>query len=78
MFLDLQDPDPELFVRLRIQIVISSSKKVRKTSISTVLRLLYDFLSFKNDVNVPSKVRNKQKNMVGIGTCLQESDCPDS
>jgi hypothetical protein len=29
--------------------------------ISTVLRLLYDFLSVKNDVNVPSK-NNKRKN----------------
>ncbi len=30
-------------------------KKVRKTFISTVLRLLYEFLSLKTDVNVPSK-----------------------
>ncbi len=33
---------------------------VRKTLISTVLRVLYDFLSLKNDVNVASK-SNKQK-----------------
>jgi hypothetical protein len=32
----------------------------RKTSITTVLRLLYDFLSLKNYANVASK-SNKQK-----------------
>ncbi len=37
-------------------------KIVRKTLIPTVLRLLFDLLSLKNDVNVPSK-RNKQKNL---------------
>ncbi len=37
------------------------AKKVRKTLIPTVLWLLLDFLSLKNDVNVPSK-SNKQKN----------------
>ncbi len=37
--------------------------KVRKTLIPTVLRILFDFLSSKNDVNVPSK-SNKQKNFV--------------
>ncbi len=36
------------------------AKIVRKILISTVLRLLYDFLSLKNNVNVPSK-SNKQK-----------------
>jgi hypothetical protein len=30
------------------------SKKVRKTLISTVLWLLYDFLTLKNDDNVPT------------------------
>ncbi len=38
------------------------TKIVRKTLIPTVLWLLYDFLSFKNDVNVASK-SNKQKNL---------------
>ncbi len=37
------------------------AKIVRKTRILTVLWLLLDFLSLKNDVNVPSK-SNKQKN----------------
>ncbi len=36
------------------------AKRVRKTLIPTVLWLLLDFLSLKNDVNVPSK-SNKQK-----------------
>jgi len=40
---------------IRIQILLSSSKIVRKTLIPTVLWLLVDFLSLKNDVNVPSK-----------------------
>ncbi len=40
----------------------SSSKNSRKTLISTLFWLLYDFLSLKNDVNVPSK-SNKQKNL---------------
>jgi hypothetical protein len=37
------------------------AKIVRKTLIPTVLWLLFDFLSLKNDVNVPSK-SNRQKN----------------
>ncbi len=37
------------------------AKLVRKTLISTVLGLLFDFLSLKNDKNVPSK-SNTQKN----------------
>ncbi len=66
MFLGLLDPHPIhiLFVRIRIRILPSSTiKKWRKTLISTVLWLLYDFLSLKNDVNVPSK-RNKHNNLL--------------
>ncbi len=37
------------------------TKIVRKTFICTVLRLLYDFLSLKNDVNVPSKRKRQKK-----------------
>jgi hypothetical protein len=37
------------------------AKKVRKTLIPTVLRLLDDFFYLKNDLNVASK-SNKQKN----------------
>jgi hypothetical protein len=36
------------------------AKIVRKALIPTVLWLLFDFLSLKNDVNVPSK-SNKEK-----------------
>ncbi len=39
------------------------AKIVKKTLISTVLRLLYDFLPMKNDVNVPSQ-SNNQKNVL--------------
>jgi hypothetical protein len=37
------------------------AKKVRKTLIFTILMLLYDFLSIKTDINVPS-ISKKQKN----------------
>ncbi len=55
--------------RILIRILLSSSKNtvVRKTLIPTVLWLLYDFLSLKNDVNVPSK-SNKHKNFKFIFT----------
>ncbi len=36
------------------------AKIVRKILIFTVLSLLYDFLSFKNDVHVPSKITQKK------------------
>jgi hypothetical protein len=63
MFLGLPDPDPlvrgtdpdpspDFYHQTKIE---------RKTLIPTVLSLLYDFLSLKNDVNIPSK-NNNQKN----------------
>ncbi len=58
-FLGLPDHDPSLFVR--IWILTSSSRTVRKNLIYTILWLLHDFLSLKTDVNVPSK-SNKKKN----------------
>jgi hypothetical protein len=42
--------------------VYHQAKIVRKTLILTVLRLLIDFLSLKNYVNVPSR-SNKQNNL---------------
>ncbi len=62
MFLGLPDPDP-LVKRYGFgsESFYPQAKLVRKTMIPTVLRLLYDFLSFKIYVNVPSK-SNKQKN----------------
>jgi hypothetical protein len=51
IFLGLPDPDP----------FIIKQKMVIKTLIPTLLRLLYYFLSLKNDVNVPSKVISKKR-----------------
>jgi hypothetical protein len=68
MFLVLPDPYP--FVRgtdpdPAPRILQSSSKKgKKKTSIPTVLRLLDDFLSLKNDANASKS--NKQKNFEKI------------
>ncbi len=62
MFLGLLDPDPDSLVKGTdlSGYFCHQAKLVRKTLILTVLRLLYDFLSLKNDVNVVSK-SNKQK-----------------
>jgi hypothetical protein len=51
MFLGLPDPDPS--------IVMQNSKKNLD---SYYFATLFDFLSFKNDVNVPSKSK-RQKNI---------------
>ncbi len=51
-FLGLQDPNPSLFVRIRIRILPSSTNKVIKNLISINLWLLYDFLFLEIDVNV--------------------------
>jgi hypothetical protein len=61
MFLGFPDPDP--LVRCMDPDPDLQTKIVRKTLIPTVLLLLLDFLSLKNDANVPSKrTGNKQKN----------------
>jgi hypothetical protein len=57
MFLGLLGPDPDP------SITIHQAEILRKTLISTALRLLFDFLSLKNDVLVPSK-SNMQKNFL--------------
>ncbi len=49
----------------RIGSIHQQAKKLRKILISTVLWLLCDFLSLKNDVNVTSK-RNKHKKVKNI------------
>jgi hypothetical protein len=57
------DPDPYLYHQEKI---------VRKTLIPTVLCLLLDFLSLKNDVNLPSKVISKKtlfKNWFFVPKC---------
>jgi hypothetical protein len=65
MFLSLPDPDPSLFVRIRV--LTSTSKKERKgkTLFSTLLCLLFDFSSLKAYVNVPSKTK------AGSGSVIQ-------
>ncbi len=49
------------WIRLRIRMLLPSGKNT-KTLVSTILLLLFDFLSLKNDVNVPSK-SNKMENL---------------
>ncbi len=60
MFLSLPDPDSSLFCADGDPDPSINNQKVRKTLILTIFRLLFDFLSMKIDVNVPSK-SNKQK-----------------
>ncbi len=64
MFLGLQDPDPDPLGRLwiRIRILLLSCKNSKQNLDSYYLVTLFDFLSLKNDVNVPSK-SNKQKKL---------------
>ncbi len=49
-------------VWIRIRILLSSCKNSKKNLDSYYLVTLFDFLSLKNDVNVPSK-SNKQKKL---------------
>ncbi len=51
----VMDPDPD-------PSIIKNATIVRKTLIPTILWTIFDFLSLKNDVNVPSK-SNKQKKL---------------
>ncbi len=54
MFLGLQDPDPDPSIIMQ--------KNSKKNLDSLYFVTLFDFLSLKNDVNVPSK-SNKQKKL---------------
>jgi hypothetical protein len=66
MFLSLLDPDSDPLLRGTDQDPSIIKQKIgRKTLIPTVLWILYDFLSLKNDVNVASK-SNKHKNLEKI------------
>jgi hypothetical protein len=62
MFLGLLDPDPDLLVRCMDPDPDPSiiKQKCKKNLSFTVLCILFDFLSLKNDVKVPSK-SNMQK-----------------
>ncbi len=63
-FLGLLDLDPDPLVRGTDQDPsIIKQKVVRNTLIPAVFRLLYDFLSLKHYVNIPSK-SNMQKNFL--------------
>jgi hypothetical protein len=69
MFFGLPDPDPlAQCIRIRIWILLLSSKNERKTWISTVLLLPYDFLLLKNDVNVVSKSNKQLTKIAGSGS----------
>jgi hypothetical protein len=61
VFLGLLDPDPDPLVeRDRSGSFYHQAKILRKSLVPTISWLLYDFLSLKNKVNVPSK-SNKTK-----------------
>jgi hypothetical protein len=63
MFCGLPDPDPLVRAEVGIWILLSLSKDSKKNLDSyRFVTSLYDFLSLKNDVNVPSK-SIKQKNL---------------
>ncbi len=64
MFLGLLDPDPDpdpLGKGIDLDPAPPLSKNSKKTSIFTVLGLLFDFLSLKNYVKVPSKSNMQKK-----------------
>ncbi len=63
MFLGLLDPD--------------QAKKVRKTLIPTVLGLLFEFLSLKNDVNVPFLMTTLAGSASGSGSISQRHGSAD-
>jgi hypothetical protein len=57
MFLGLLDPDPLVELWVRIWILLSSCKNGKKNLDSYYFVTVFDFLSSKKDVNVPSKNR---------------------
>ncbi len=75
MFLDLPDPCPLLFCLDPDLDPSINKKKSKKTLISTILLLLFDFSSKKTDVNLPSK-SNKQKNLASCQPVTKKQD-PD-
>jgi hypothetical protein len=83
----VEDPDPDVFGPPRSGSISTRSgscsgsfyhqaKIVRKTSIPTVLWLLYDFLSLKNVVNLASKSNKQKKGEKNIiFSCHLEDHC---
>ncbi len=80
MFLGIQDPLVRGMDLDPLRSFHHESKIVRKTFISIVLRLLSDFLSLKNDVNISLKSNKpkKLKKYIIFGCCLDEEQDPDS
>jgi hypothetical protein len=62
VFFGLPDPGPIVRVWIRIRILLPSFKYNKKNLESYYFVTLFDFLSLKNNVNVPSK-SNKQKKL---------------
>jgi hypothetical protein len=61
-FLGLPDPDPQVRgMDPPIRILLSSCKNSKKNLDSFYLVTLFDVLSLKNDVNVPSKSKKQKK-----------------
>jgi hypothetical protein len=70
MFLGLPDPDPSLFVRIRIWILPSTSKKSKINFYFFILFYdFFDFLLLKTDVNVPSKSYQQIFNYFLLASC---------
>jgi hypothetical protein len=63
------DPQPWVWIRIRLQILLSSSKTNKKNLDSYCFVTSLDFLSLKNDVNVPSKSNKHKKFSFKIGFC---------
>jgi hypothetical protein len=62
--ISVADPDPSVEVRIRLWILLSWSKNCKKNLDSycfVTCSFAHDFLSLKNDVDVPSK-SNKEEN----------------
>ncbi len=62
--LNLLDPDPSLFVLIRIWFRPSLNKNSKKNFNSSVLRLFYDFLSLKTGVNFSRRSWNQLSKVV--------------
>ncbi len=74
-FLSRPDPNPSLFVRIRILPSSSKNSTVRKTSISNVFWLLNDFY-LRKLINVPLK-GHKQRKLIFLASWKPGSSDPD-
>jgi hypothetical protein len=70
MFFGLPDPNPHLFLFVRIRIWILSQQAKKLENLDFYYFSLIDFLSLKTDVHVPSKSKSKKtlkKNLFFVG-----------